>query len=219
MIEPLPPALAALIAAERSAPVASSAARIAIKAKLAASIAAAPLGMATAGFGAGKIIAIVALSIGAGTATVAAVKAQGRGESRAVPRQVAASAHPVPVPTAPVVLDVPPAPLVAQAPASPPATPSAVRSRPLIASQPELLRDAWTALSQSDSQRALELVELDVRVHPAGALDEERGALAIVALARLGRLDRATRAAEAFAARYPHSIHHSLIAKTLGGVP
>jgi len=217
MIEPLPPALAALIAAERTAPVATPAVRGAIKAKLAASIAAAPVGAAALGFGAGKILAILALTVGAGTATVAAVKVRGHAEAGRAPTQIAALARPAPEPPAPAVHDVPPAPLVAQVPT--PVTPPAVHPQPVVASQPELLREAWTALAQRDSRRALELVELDVRMHPAGALDEERRALEIVALAHLGDLDRATRSAEAFSVRYPHSIHHSLIAKTLGGVP
>jgi hypothetical protein len=215
-MEPLSPALAALIAAGRAAPVATTATRAAIKAKLAASIAAAPLGVTAAGIGAGKILAIVALTVGAGTATIAAVKSHGHAENRAVPAHVAAAPPHASAPTPDVVPStIEPAPVhLDVTPPAPPARPHAT-----VASQPELLRDAWTALAQSDPGHALELVELDVHAHPAGTLVEERGALQIVALARLGHLDQATRAAKAFEARYPQSIHHSLIAKSLGGNP
>lgn len=67
---------------------------------------------------------------------------------------------------------------------------------------------------------ALALVELDLRSHPSGPLDEEREALRIRALVAVGRLDEARTLTTAFAQRYPSSIQLTLLerlTKTDGG--
>jgi hypothetical protein len=214
MIEQLPADLAALIAAERAAPTASSAVRIAIRAKVATAVAGAPLGVAATGLGIGKVLAIVALTVSAGTATVAAIKAHGAQHevARATPVTEVVARHvdpPVPEIRAEVR-----APVV-----SVQATPPVARSRPVahvvVPSQAERVKRAWDALSAGDPREALALVELDTAEHPTGVLSEERDAVQVVALARLGHLDEATRAATAFRIRYPTSIHLELISRSL----
>jgi outer membrane protein assembly factor BamD (BamD/ComL family) len=79
------------------------------------------------------------------------------------------------------------------------------------------LRDAWAALSASQPERALELVQIDERTHPSGPLSEERAALQIVALARLNRLAEARAAAAAFAKTYPTSVHGALVEHAVRG--
>lgn len=97
---------------------------------------------------------------------------------------------------------------------SPEPAPEAVRAPPRRAAVPEqstLLAHAWTALSGGKAAEALDLVELDLRNHQAGPLDEEREALRIRALVELGRLDEARKLVVAFAQRYPTSIQLSLL--------
>jgi hypothetical protein len=219
MIEQLPADLAALIAAERAAPTASSAVRIAIRAKVATAVAGAPLGVAATGLGVGKVIAIVALTVGAGTAAMVGAKAHA--SHREVARTSAATEvqarHVDPpaqlVEEQPEVQPPPPAPTV-----SVQATPAVARSRPVhvaVPSQAERIKQAWNALSIGDPSEALVVVDRDAAEHPIGALSEERDAVQIVALARSGRLDDAKRAADAFRSRYPTSIHLDLIARSL----
>jgi hypothetical protein len=73
----LPPELAALINAERAAKVASAAERVVVRAKLAASVGAAPLGSAAVGAtlaGTGKAFAIVAITLAAGGGAALALR-------------------------------------------------------------------------------------------------------------------------------------------------
>ena len=70
-----------------------------------------------------------------------------------------------------------------------------------------------------EPERALSIVDEDTRLHESGALDEERDAVRIVALARLGRLDEARRAATQFEHDYPTSLHHDLVKRALAGGP
>jgi len=233
----LPRELADLYAADRAAS-ASNGARAAVRAKLAATVGHAPLGAAVGGgLGvAGKVLAVLALTVGVGAATVAALHHSSAHMAPAPAPRIAhapiAAAAPAPVapqvasPTSsPVPPAVPPpvahpshrtAPLVpVTAAAAPPApaTPAAVQAP--APSEAALVRDAWLALSAKDPARALELVHDDERLHPDGPLAEERSALDILALAALGRIDDARAAATAFDARYPASVHHDLIARAI----
>jgi hypothetical protein len=214
----LPADLAALIAAERAAPTASSAVRIAIRAKVATAVAGAPLGVAATGLGIGKVLAIVALTVGAGTATVAGIKAHGA-------HHEVARVNPV-TEVVPGYVDPPASEIRAgvRAPVvSVQATPPVALSRPVAhvvaPSQAERIKQAWDALSAGDPRRALALVDRDTVEHRTGVLSEERDVVQVVALARLGQLDDATRAASAFRARYPTSIHLELIERSLAKEP
>jgi len=84
--------------------------------------------------------------------------------------------------------------------------------------QAELLAKAWQVLPRDPSQ-ALKLVEIDARVHAAGALTEEREALRIQALVALGRTTDARDLAKTFNERYPQSMHRKRIDAALGGPP
>jgi hypothetical protein len=218
MIEQLPPDLAALIAAERAAPTASSAVRIAIRAKVATAVAGAPLGVAATGLGLGKVIAIVALTVGAGTAAIVGAKAHHTPHEAArateatefLARHVDPPARPIE--DRPYVQPAAHAPMV-----SVQVTPLMTRSRPVPAaapSQAERIKQAWNALSTGDPKEALDVVDRDAAEHPSGGLSEERDAVEVVALARLGRLDEAKREAARFRTRHPTSIHLELIARS-----
>ncbi len=226
MIEQPPPELAKLIAAERAAPVASQAVRAAIRAKVAASVAGVPLGAAAVGatsglLGAGKIIAIVAVVVGAGT--VAVVKTQHRTPQTAHAAPLVMRAEPAtpPPPVPPAAFESPaPAPVLIRTPAVPhPTALPPARATP-APSQAEMLQEAWADLSRGEASQALDLAARDEALHADGALSEERAALRIVALAKLGRMAEASQANAVFAATYPNSIHRSAIAHALaGGAP
>jgi hypothetical protein len=211
MIEPLPPELAKLIAAERAAPVAGHAIRAIVRAKVATTVAGAPLGAAASAgaFGVGKLLAIIAVVVGAGT--VAIVKTQ----TASTPRQPPATQTVSHVEVAPKPEPQAPPPVAEEAPrvsvlAPPP--------KPSIPSQAEILQQAWSSLSRGEAQRALDLAVKDAQVHADGALSEEREALRIVALAKLGRATEATDASSTFLAKYPTSIHREVIARAISGV-
>jgi hypothetical protein len=210
MIESLPPELAKLIAAEKVAPAVDQGLRTLIRAKLAASVAATPAAATAAGIGAGKIIAIVALVAGAGT--IAVVKSQRTPTPRApITAPLVAKIEPAPQPQSPPPVPTPPPP-------APLSVPTPIPS-PNVPSQAELLHDAWSALSHSDAEHALELATRDARVHGSGPLSEERDALRIIALAKLGRTTEATDANTRFVAQYPNSIHRDLIDNAIGAIP
>lgn len=212
MIEQVPPELSTLFAAERAAPQPTTAVRELVRAKLAASIAAAPLGVG-ASLGIGKLVTILALVLGTGT--VAVVKLQPASATPPPPAQVAPVAH------------VEPWELSHDLPEPPPAVVAPVETAPPVAkphvvaiAESELIASAWAALSNHDPARALELAQRHAHDHPEGVLAEERAAIKIVALARLDRADEANAAAELFSKRYPNSIHRDLVAKALtGGTP
>jgi hypothetical protein len=211
VIEQLPPELSSLFAAERAAPPPTTAVRELVRAKLAASIAGAPLGVG-ASLGIGKLVTILALVLGAGTVAVMKLRP--------------ASATPPPRPPPPVAHvepwelahDLPEPPPVVVAPVEP--APPVAKPRPVVIAESELIGSAWTALSNHEPARALALAQRDEHDHPDGALAEERAAITIVALARLDRANEASAAAAAFSQHYPDSIHRDLVAKALtGGTP
>lgn len=72
-------------------------------------------------------------------------------------------------------------------------------------SELSLIRQAEAA--RADSARALDLLQEHARLYPAGALAQEREALAIELLLRTGELARASSRAGRFAAQHPGSAH------------
>lgn len=82
-------------------------------------------------------------------------------------------------------------------------------------SQAQFLADASRALSLGDASHALQLIDEDTRIHPGGALVEERDALRINALTTLGRDAEARVAARRLLAAYPNSIHRRLAERVL----
>jgi hypothetical protein len=259
MTDPLPPELKDLVAAERAAPTPDAAARAAARARLAATVGHAPPGAAGA-FGAGKLLAILAVVVAAGTFAVLHRRgSHPRPTAPAVASSTPATT-PTPAPVAIVSSTTPSMPQPAQAEetstakgtkntktsslgglggnplrppkASVPSTTEASHAEPAEAppspppaepadttTQAELIRQAWSALAVGEPERALSIVREDARLHEGGALDEERDAVRIVALARLGRLDEARLAAAQFEHDYPTSLHHDLVQRALAGGP
>jgi hypothetical protein len=229
-LEPLPDELAELFAAERAAPVANTATRTALRSRLTAAAAPLLVGKAAAAATAlgttGKVLAILALTLGAGAGTVALVKHRDDAVARApvhqtieappsLPRR--AEHEPVepeqpaeqpPAPTPPRHPHVAAKPVELSPPAEPPPEVTVVEPSP---SQAQMLKRAWAALAAGAPAQALELARADQQDHPAGELAEERDALVIQALVKLARADEARQAATAFFARYPTSIHRTRI--------
>jgi hypothetical protein len=229
MTEPLSPELAELFAAEKVAPAASHAARVALRARIARTVAHLPLG-AAASVGVGKLLAILAVVVGAGTGTYALVRDHGQPAPVApvtsivapvLPSPAVPSVKPVAPPTvAPVLPPVPPvvsvdapSPRIALAKA-----PSNTLVRAPSPSEATLLAQAWSAL-ESDAAHALELAHHDEALHPEGALREEREALEVVALAKLQRRSDAVAAASEFVKHHPNSVHRALVERSLRSEP
>jgi hypothetical protein len=193
-LEPPPDDLRELFARERDI---SEVDRAAIRDRLEATLAAPAT--PTKSLASGKTIAI-------GLATLAAAA----GVWWLVTRG-AEPASPPPAPAAPVEVVAPAQPPVEQrvepAPDEPVPAPDAP---PRQVSQSELLARAWQALA-SQPARTLELVTLDERLHPRGALVEERDALRVRALAALGRFREARTHATRFVERFPSSVHRKSV--------
>jgi hypothetical protein len=138
-------------------------------------------------------------------------------------------AQPAPAPAAaPVQLAEPPALPLPVSPATDPASPpaqgpepaadkvqarSTVRSSVPSTRESALLQRAQGALA-SDPARALSLTDQHRRSFPAGALREEREAIAIQALRRLGREPEARARAARFETKYPNSVHRPRVQAT-----
>jgi hypothetical protein len=229
MTDPLPKQLADLFAAERAAPIADVATRSVVRATIAAKVGSAPLGAAVGGTlgGVGKVIAIVALTVGAGTAAVVGTRDDSsprRPVEQAQPRQPAAepTAHEQAAPNETAANEMSIDPPLRTAPSAKPQTSSRARSsqpKPVERSQAELLRDATAAWLSGDTASALELLQKDKASHPTGELAEERDALEIRALSKQGRVEDARTAAERFIARYPDSVHRALIQRAVKALP
>jgi len=219
----LPPELADLFAAERGARTTDASGRSAIRSRLAAVLVGIPLGAAaaTAGAlgGATKVLSIVALTVAAGGGAIAVV--HHASTSRASPPRSSSVLPATPPREArpPSVIDrraSAPAPEAVPAPVPAPTRPArSTRHTIVTSSEPELLREAWTAVSSDDAPRALQLTERIAQLYPAGVLDEEREAVHVVALAKLHRLDEARVAASQFAERHPTSVHRALLEREL----
>jgi outer membrane protein assembly factor BamD (BamD/ComL family) len=87
--------------------------------------------------------------------------------------------------------------------------------RAVVPSEPELLKRAWTALSDGEPQKALQITEQDAQLHPDGDLAEEREAARIAALAKLHRIDEARSAASRFLQVHPASVHRALVERAI----
>jgi hypothetical protein len=211
--DPLPDELKRLFDAERAAPGAHSSARAAIRATLTTTIGKATLGHAAVGAGIGiigKTIVGLAVVIGVAGGTAAWIA------HRHASAQSAVFAPPARTVEHVAAAAVGPPPAIVEPAASPPIVVHApAPARSVTPNEPELLRRAWAA-STTDPSHSLALIEADEHAHPRGALAEERAALRVVVLANLGRLDDAKIAAAAFDARYPNSVHHTLVLGALG---
>lgn len=214
MSDELPHELADLFRAERTAPRSDVGVRSAVRVKLATTVGASGLALATALKGLAVLAVIVAIG-----AVALRTMPERQGPSRPT-RQVdvpnAPDLHPpVMTPAAPPVPA--PAPSVATTPRAlrKPARVSPAIPAAAPPAESTLIRDAWLALSASDPQRALGLVREDMQLHPDGVLDEERRAIEIIALARTGHVDEARAAVVHFDAEYPASVHRALIAQSL----
>jgi hypothetical protein len=234
----LPPELGELIAAERAANAATSAAsRLAVRARLTVSVGKAPLGHAVAGSalgGTGKAIAILAITLAAGGGAALVLRGNDPGPQRTAqaPRihEVQRSEAAAPVRTEPVVATAALETVVEAEAVAPAIQRAAPGKRPVMPepsakpepaapapSQAELVREAWAAVSAGSARRALDLADQDLRAHPNGPLSEERDALRVVALGNLG--DASARdAASQFLVNYPTSVHRALIQRAISQV-
>jgi len=235
-LSPLPDSLRALIDAEDATPAAGDPA--AIRGRVLATVGitgvaltanastAAAAGTTTAAAGttaavagvAGKIVAVM-LTVGAIGGGAAVVSRDDRPAPR-TPAPIVRTVAPAPtvVDHAPVIETLPP-PIVVTAPAPARPTPLRKPTASTVDDQRTLLRRAWDARARNEPSASLAAVELDAKLHPDGALAEERDALRIDALVQLSRLDEARDRALAFAARYPDSLHRALISRALEAPP
>ena len=198
-----PDELRELLAAERDV---SAADRAAIRAKLATSIAAPPAATTS-------LVASKGLWLVAGTLVAAGIWWYVTRGPAQPPTSPPAVAPPTPVER----IDVH-ASAVQPAPAPPPApapAPDLKTVAPAEPSQADLLARAWQALGTGDATTTLQLLDTDRRLHPDGALTEEREAMHVQALAAAGHMVEARTEAEAFRARYPHSVHRAAIDKVV----
>lgn len=198
-----PDELRDLLAAERDV---SAAERAAIRSKLATSIATPPAATTS-------LVASKALWLVAGALVAAGVWWYVTRGPTQPPADAPALAPPTPVER----IDVP-ASAVQPAPAPPPPpapAPDPKAAAPAEPSQADLLAQAWQALGKNDPSATLQLLDTDRRLHPDGALSEEREAMHVQALAAAGHMVEARTEAEAFRARYPHSVHRAAIDKVV----
>jgi hypothetical protein len=204
MTEMEPPSddLRALFAQERDI---SDVERVAIRQKLAVSVAAPPA--ATATIVSSKLVWIAAAVLAA-AASIWWVTQRNEPATTPVP--------PVIIEPAPILAPEPRITETSPEPAPPAPEAAVVTPEPAAAApaQAELLAKAWQALDK-DAAGALTLVELDAKLHARGALSEEREALHIFALVKLGRRDQARALADKFLALYPSSVHRATIERRL----
>jgi hypothetical protein len=137
---------------------------------------------------------------------------------QATPAPVAAPVQLVEPRTEPLPADPAPAPAAIE-PAIDTPPRGKVQARSLVRStmpstrESALLQRAQSALA-SDPARALALTEQHRHSFPAGALREEREAIAIQALRGLGREPEARARAARFETKYPNSVHRSRVQAT-----
>jgi hypothetical protein len=224
-LEPLDPAIAELLEAERGRPGLSALGERRVLARLEESIARGaplpdleppprqrrrwllPLGTFVAGLGLGGALMGVALHRAAPTVIAQAP------DPIAVP-------VPVPVP-APVAAPLPvPAPVAApvlRAPARPLAE-ADVRDRELAAER-ALIETARTAAQRGAGQATLEALAAHAERFPRGRLAEERESLWVEALVEAGRYPEARQRAARFHARFPSSLLGAAVDAALRSIP
>jgi hypothetical protein len=208
-----PPELRELLATERDV---SAAERAAIRHKLATSLATPPP--------ATGVLASKLLWVAAGALVVAGVWWYiGRGPTRdkadAPMITPPASSEHVEQPAIAPQPEAAPPPAPQKRPPNtlpPPTVPQPIAPAPIgVPSQADLLARAWQALARQDAATTLQLLDEDERAHPDGALVEEREAMHVQALAAAGRRDDAQHEADAFLARYPHSVHRTAVSRAV----
>lgn len=148
-------------------------------------------------------------------AVVEPVSIESESSKPAVPEP--ALAEPEPAPTEPAPIE--------PAPVEPPPSESTVKLKTQqkppaqpksLADEVALMQALSTALKQEDSSKVLALVAEHERDFPKGQFIEERRAAKARALCRSGKLAAGKREAEAFAARWPDSIHMSFVHQDCG---
>jgi hypothetical protein len=227
---PLEPRDAALLRGLRELEPPSPEVQTRVRAKLAASVLATPIGAggrggahgAAAGSAAGKVaIATVAFLVGGatGAALYAALRPPPPAQIILVPQP---SVSPVPpaLPSASTTTsEAPPSPpqgSAARSAASPP-TPSSRKAQ--IAAERLLLDEARAALVQGDPVRALGRIELHRRTFANPILAEERDAMEVEALAKAGRTSEAKAKADAFRRRAPNSLFLPTVEAAVQSIP
>ena len=209
-LEPMSPAMRALLEAEQPLDVVPSATRAKLFAKVSASVAgAAAVGGAVSGASAlgGKaaagsvaattavttkvlVVAAVAFSVGGGVgAGVHAVVVQPQQRVQPAPIVIRMEAPPVAVPPEPVVV---PAPVPAPLPVPVPVKVLAPPKRPdNLGAERSYIEQARAALSRHEAAAALAALLQHEREYPAGQLAEERVALQVIALSESGEAAKA----------------------------
>lgn len=221
--DPLPDELADLFAAERAAPAGDPESRAKVRSRLAAAVgllpgkAAAAAGTGTILGGAGKIIAVLAISVGGGITAVTVAKSSEPSYAAPPAIQLVAAerVEPSPAPLRVVQRDDDqlPAPEPDVEPVVDEKAAGTVRVAP--PSEAKLLKRAWSALASGDATQTLELIREVERLHPGGALVEEREALRIQALVKLGLLVEARTAAQQFVVQFPRSVHRPHVERAI----
>lgn len=225
-LEPLPADLAALLSAERTAPVADVATRTALRAKLAPAVATiGKAAAATTALGAAtKTLAVLALTFGAGAGAIAIAKHDAPAPTAPPIIEVRVAEAPVQPARKPALVEAPAPPTRAAVPRSarqvPAAAPEPARkAEPPRPSQAQVLKQAWAALAADDASHALALARDDEALRPSSGLVEERDALTVLALAQLGRVDEARSAAATFHSHHPDSIYRTQIERAVKETP
>jgi len=187
------------------------------------------------GFSPGKAAAAIVLSVGLTAAAYEVGYRRSKATEVSAPT-VAPPPAPVPAPAEAAPLVEATSELEAVRPVEPPPEPMPppprrpAKSRPLAASAPaslgdayaaelRLLRPAQTALGRSSFASALALVDEHQRRFPSGHLAEEREALRVKALLGLDRREEARRAAASFRGRFPQSALLARLEEMLGTDP
>jgi hypothetical protein len=216
-----------LVAAERarasSPDAARDAAQEAVRGNLAALLANAPAPLSPGTqsesprlFTRGQVGALGGALFGIGVA-IGAVGGRGEHlEARPVPVPVASVAPvPDPPPAGSVIVEAPPS-VAPSATVSPPAKAQA-SARPAVVTSTEdaLIDAAREALARGIPAEALAATDEHARRYPAGALTEEREALAIQALVALGRRREAGNRAGEFRKRWPDSLLRRAVDRSL----
>ena len=201
MTEPIPDELRALYASERDV---SAADRAAIRTRLEASVAA-----PAAGAVASKALWLAV----AGVVVAGAIYLLATRERAAVPAAPESPMVATPVETDVEVNAPVQEPSVQEPPVQKP--PPSVRQPAPVPSQADLLARAWEALAKRDIAVTLKILDDDRRLHPDGALTEEREAMRVQALLAASRTQEARTHAEQFLAKWPRSVHRKVMEKAL----
>jgi hypothetical protein len=235
-LDPLDPALEALLETERGASFPQATldrawSRIGPALALSAAAPATPAAHASAlkAWLASHVVAVAASTFVLGVGTGMGLHAVA---TRPAPPRVESQPPPAtPAPPAPLPLDSPKESVVAPSPVAPMGTNSAARSAggPSLSAgsasssssraERALVDEARTQLSAGEPARALALVDQHQHRFPRPQFGEECETLAIQALVLLGRRDEAARRAAAFRAASPNSLFLPVVDRALQSNP